>query len=113
MIVRGKPRDEAAAGPGVDEEIAPAPGTTGLEITSTSVPGAPVQEVAYTLPERSTVALAVYDVAGRLVTELVSVRQKAGGYKVVWDADYVPSGVYFARLEVGGATYTRKMVLLK
>ena len=71
--------------------------------------------VHYSLPKESDVALRVYNSAGRVVTTLVSGRQKPGRYTVSWDVLGVPEaklpcGTYFCRLEAGDFTATRKMV---
>jgi len=49
---------------------------------------------------------------------LVNQAQPAGPYRVQWDGRdergaQVSSGIYFAKLAVGGETHTRKMVMLK
>jgi len=51
------------------------------------------------LPETAHVQLAVYDVLGRRVAELVNGPFPAGYHSAVWDAEDVGSGVYFYRLE--------------
>ena len=78
----------------------------------------PITTISYDLPQGGRVKLAIYDVNGRLVKELVSVTQVAGRYDVVWDGhddrgQTVASGVYFYRLVAGQFAQTRKMVLLK
>ncbi len=67
-------------------------------------------------PVRTT--LKVYDVAGKLVKTLVNREQDAGSYSVLWDgrdsqARRVAGGVYFYRLEAGGFSETRPMVLFR
>jgi len=64
------------------------------------------------------VSLGIYSVDGRLVRVLVDGELEAGRYAAVWDGRddagaVVASGVYFCRLEVGGESAVRKMVLLK
>jgi len=65
------------------------------------------------------VTLRVYDVGGALVATLVDGMQAAGPHRATWDGTddagrTVASGIYFARLVVGGsAAATRKLVLLK
>jgi hypothetical protein len=39
--------------------------------------------------------------------------RNAGTYAARWDAEGSPSGVYFARLDVGGQVSTRKLVLAR
>ncbi|RMF63666.1 MAG: T9SS C-terminal target domain-containing protein, partial [Bacteroidetes bacterium] len=78
----------------------------------------PQTTITYVLNEASSVTLAVYDELGRRVRTLVQGQQAAGTYRVTWDATRatggrVPSGLYFVRLEAGGQTVTRSMMLLK
>ena len=78
----------------------------------------PQTSIAFSLKERSTVSLKVYDVAGALVRELVSGTRVAGAYDAEWDGrdasgQQVASGVYFYRLVAGEFRSTKKMVLLK
>ena len=62
--------------------------------------------------------LRVFDVSGRLVTTLLDEHRPAGEHVARWDGRdargaTAASGLYFARLEAGGRTETRKMVLMK
>ena len=62
--------------------------------------------------------LQVYDPAGRLVVTLVDGELAPGDHSVVWEGRdgrgrRVASGVYFARLLVGGETDARRMIMLK
>lgn len=73
----------------------------------------PVTRISYYLPQEGLVKLTIYDVAGRLITSLVSDTRPQGEHTVEWDARGVASGIYFYRLEVGKFVETRKMILLK
>jgi hypothetical protein len=75
--------------------------------------------VTYELRKAASVSLQVYDLAGRLVDELVVGESRpAGRYSVVWDGRdrdgrLVPSGAYFGRLQAGGYAKTMRMVLIR
>jgi flagellar hook assembly protein FlgD len=78
----------------------------------------PRTRIEYTVPRKSTVELAVYDVGGRRVRTLVEATLNAGQHLAVWDGTdgsgkEVPSGVYFYRLSVGGLEAKQRMVLLR
>jgi hypothetical protein len=79
----------------------------------------PSTTIRYELPRASTVELAIYNVAGRLVRVLVDgTEQAAGRHQVTWDGldgsgKRVPSGVYVYRLEAGGLREARRMVLIQ
>lgn len=69
-------------------------------------------------PERAEVRLRVFDVAGRLVATLVSRRYDPGYHEVGWDGrsdrgGALGSGVYLLRAEIGPATLTRKLALIR
>ena len=73
----------------------------------------PVTRISYYLPEEAYVTVAVFDVSGRFVDRLVSRMEDAGEHTVEWNAARVPSGIYFGRLEAGGAVDTRKLIVIK
>lgn len=69
-------------------------------------------------PAPTRISLAVYDVAGRRVRTLLEGTVLPGTHDVTWDgrderAHPVASGVYFCRLEQGGAVRSSKIVLLR
>jgi hypothetical protein len=79
----------------------------------------PETTIRYDLQEAAVVNLTVYDVTGRVVQTLVSAESTpAGIYEVVWNGRdqtgrVAAAGVYFCRLDVGGYSQTRRMVLVK
>jgi len=73
----------------------------------------PSTTIAIALPEAARVHLAIYDLSGRLVSDLISGWRDAGAHEVTFDASGLPSGLYFARLVAGDIAQTRKLVLLK
>lgn len=105
--------------------------TVGIEAESRSIfedfllsqnfpnPFNPTTTIAFTSSRAANLRLAVYDVAGRFIAELLNERKSAGYHQVVWNGKtdagkQVGSGVYFYRLEVNGSLAgSRKMLLLK
>ena len=78
----------------------------------------PTTTIHFTLEDASHARLVVYDPAGRRVVTLADGNLGAGEIQRVWDGKDanrrdVSSGVYFARLQAGDFTATRKMVLLR
>ncbi len=72
-----------------------------------------VTRLTFGLPEMSVVTVAVYDLTGRMVTELVSREMKAGNHTVVWDAKDATTGVYMVRIRSGVQSAVEKIVLVK
>ena len=90
---------EYGLGPGV-----PNPASTGSRIS-------------FSMPERSAVDLAIYDIGGRRVRSLVSGPMGAGVHETTWDlrddsGGLVRAGVYYYRLAVAGRIFTRRLIAL-
>jgi hypothetical protein len=79
----------------------------------------PETRIQFSLPEKQRVDLAIYDVHGRVVKELIDYKEYAAGtYTVDWDGmdsdgRKVASGVYFSRIQAGAYSSTCKMSLVK
>jgi len=69
--------------------------------------------IVYGLPDAARIDLAVYDLAGRRISELAKGRQQAGSYTVTFDGSGLASGVYMIRLEAGGNKSQWKVALVK
>ena len=71
--------------------------------------------ISYDLKRSSDVYLAMYDVKGKIITELVNKRQEKG--KKQFTADFstreIPSGVYFITLRMGDFSVVRKFNFIK
>jgi hypothetical protein len=61
----------------------------------------------------SLVNLKVFNVLGKEVATLVNEVKQPGEYTVQWNAEGVPSGIYFYRLTAGSYINTKKLVLIK
>jgi hypothetical protein len=73
----------------------------------------PSTKISWQLPVGSRASLKVYDVLGKEVATLVNEYRQAGKYETKFNAETLPSGVYFYRLQAGSFVQTRKMILLK
>jgi hypothetical protein len=67
----------------------------------------------YSIKERSSVELVLYDILGREVKVFVNEEQDVGYYKINFNAGRLASGIYFYRLQAGNFVETKKMVLMK
>jgi len=73
----------------------------------------PETEIRYTLGRDERVELTIYNIAGAEVAVLADGPRAAGIHSVRWNAGHLASGVYFCRLQAGGASETVKMVLMR
>jgi hypothetical protein len=67
----------------------------------------------YELPQAGHIRLAVYNALGQRMALLAEGEQAAGRKEIALEAGRWPSGMYFVRLEVGGAAYTRKLTVIR
>jgi hypothetical protein len=78
----------------------------------------PETRIAFSVPARQRVRLAIYDVTGRLVRELADRVFAPGNQFVVWNGRSdsgaaAASGAYFCRFEAEGSAAATKLLLLK
>jgi hypothetical protein len=73
----------------------------------------PLTTLQFTIADRQSTILSVYNLLGQEVTTLVNEVKSPGTYTVSWDATGQSSGVYFYRLTAGSFVSTRKLVLAK
>ena len=73
----------------------------------------PTTTIAYSLPKDSQVTLSIYNVSGQIGHVLKDEHQPAGNYTATWDANGVPSGLYFCTLKSGDFVQTKEMLFLK
>ncbi|TKJ41458.1 hypothetical protein CEE37_02540 [candidate division LCP-89 bacterium B3_LCP] len=73
----------------------------------------PLARLSFSLPEVSHVKLAIYDLQGRLVANLVDGMSEVGAHEFTFDATNLSSGIYIARLEAGSYSASQKLVLMK
>ena len=78
----------------------------------------PSTTIAFDLAKDDQVELAIFDVRGRLVSDVESGFMTAGRHQSIWhgqdrDGRSVPSGTYFCRLVADGVTQTMKLLLAK
>ncbi len=69
--------------------------------------------ITYPLQEVSNVALNIYDLSGRIVTNLVNEMQAAEQHDVEWNAEGMEPGVYFCELRTGKMRQVMKMILIE
>ena len=78
----------------------------------------PSTMISFSLPGNGQVNLAVFDLLGRKVKDLISSDLDAGRHEIEWDGtdmkgDEVASGIYLYRLESGDSRQIKMMTLLR
>ena len=73
----------------------------------------PSTTIEFTLPVAARVELTIYDIAGRQVATLLNDARTAGTHTVQFNADTMPSGLYFYLIQAGEFREVHKMLLVK
>jgi flagellar hook assembly protein FlgD len=79
----------------------------------------PTTTIEFTLPERTTIRVEVFDILGRKVSTLISNQElNAGQQRLVWNGKsdggvQMVSGTYIYRISSDKYTISNKMMLLK
>jgi hypothetical protein len=73
----------------------------------------PTTQINFSLEKASNVSLAVYNVLGQKVANVVNQFMQAGSYIENFNATKLASGIYFYRIEAGDFVSVKKMVLMK
>jgi len=68
---------------------------------------------SFGLPETSEIRIGIFDINGRLVTEIVKGTLSAGQHTLAWQAEGLAAGIYFIHLNVGNKLLIRKILLIK
>ena len=70
--------------------------------------------IRYTVKKNESITLKVYDIAGKEITMLINDYQKPGEYKIKFEGNNLPSGIYFYTLFINGIRAdTKKAILIK
>lgn len=73
----------------------------------------PKTKISWQSSVSSQQTLKIYDMLGNEIATLVNEFMEAGKYEVEFNAELLPSGVYYYQLKTGDLSETKKMVLLK
>ncbi|MFC1565604.1 GLUG motif-containing protein [Candidatus Neomarinimicrobiota bacterium] len=78
----------------------------------------PSTTIKYGLDDDSKVTIAIYDIAGNLISTLVNTEQTQGWHSVIWNGtnqqgELSPAGIYLSRITSGNEVKTAKLMLLK
>ncbi len=96
-----------------------APEAPGIQLWASPSPFDESTALGFTLPAAGPASLAIYDAGGRRVRHFeLGERQAATRHMIAWDGrddrgQELANGVYFSRLEAGGATATRALIRLR
>ncbi len=68
--------------------------------------------ISYYLPRAVEMTIAVFDIEGRAVDVIVSGEQTAGSHLLQYNAEHLPHGIYYYRLQAENTVLAKRMVKL-
>jgi len=69
--------------------------------------------IQFSIPNRSHVNIAIYDIQGKKLETLVNNIHNAGEHSIKWNAIHYSAGIYFYRISTSNLTKTKKCILMK
>jgi len=73
----------------------------------------PTTTIRYSINKSNLVTLKIFNLAGQEVETLVNAYQTLGEHYIKWNAEELPGGIYFNRLQFGNHSETKKLILQK
>ena len=73
----------------------------------------PSTMISYSVPTYGFVNLAVFNLMGEKVAQLVNKNVSEGNHRVSFNASDLTNGVYFYKIETTGFTRVKKLIVLK
>jgi sialate O-acetylesterase len=72
-----------------------------------------ITTIQFYLEKSGVIELKIYSVTGQLIKTIKRRYQTAGEHELKWNAEGLPSGIYFYRIKAGEFSATKKLILLK
>ena len=73
----------------------------------------PSTTIHFILQKSEHISLKIYNLSGQEIKTLIYGERSAGQNQVQWQAKGLPSGIYFARLQAGGFSESKKLMLFR
>jgi hypothetical protein len=73
----------------------------------------PVTKIKFAIPKSNDVKITIYDISGRVIKFETLSNLSAGIYEYTLDASSFASGTYFYKLQSGGFSMVKKMLMIK
>ncbi len=84
-----------------------------LQLRNYPNPAAQYTDISYTIPNRGTVELKLYDIKGKQIATLVNATEDAGSHTLRLNTTTLSNGVYFCHILSGDLSETKKIVVAK
>jgi hypothetical protein len=73
----------------------------------------PVTKIGYSVAKVTDVKISVFNILGKEVASFVNEKQAPGNHYVLFNANSLTTGVYYYKIEAGGFSDVKKMILMK
>jgi len=83
-----------------------------LELINYPNPFSSFTNIEFSLGKSGFVCLSVHDISGKFQKSIISKKLSSGKHQIEWNAEGLPAGIYFLRLETNEVSETRKMIVL-
>jgi hypothetical protein len=84
-----------------------------LKISNFPNPFNPATTISYSIPSASNVNIALYDITGKKISDLINEMKSAGSYQTKFNANGLASGTYFLVINACNIVQSRKIIFMK
>jgi hypothetical protein len=72
-----------------------------------------VTKINYSIAKISDVKISVYNTLGKEVASFENQKQSPGNHFIIFNANSLSTGIYYYKIQAGGFTDVKKMMLVK
>ena len=73
----------------------------------------PSTTIKFGVPKRENITIKIFDISGKIITEIVKGEFEPGEYSIKFDAANLSSGVYFYNIRTDTKSITKSMLIVK
>ena len=73
----------------------------------------PITTIEYSIPQKTIVEVAVYNLTGQRIETLVNTNHSPGNFKVIWNGSNQASAVYVYQIKADKFVQSKKVLLIK
>ncbi|MCD6594636.1 T9SS type A sorting domain-containing protein [bacterium] len=69
--------------------------------------------ISYFISKSQNINIQIFDINGQLIKTLVDNYKTEGNHTILWNAEHLPSGIYFCKLKTEKSEFTRRIIFIK
>ncbi len=84
-----------------------------FEFSLTPNPAAEYAFVNFNLTEKAHISIEIIDMQGHIIENIYNEESPEGTYRIAYDVNHIPNGMYIVRLTTGKSVHTERLIIAK